>query len=250
MLKTNLIKSGIIIVLLLSVLTGCGRSEGPVNAEPTTTVESNKEPVYSESPGPKQTIKPDETQNTEQNSNVAQTSKPESTQPSPSESSGSIKMVIDKNIAKKGEIIRAEIFVDNIQGIAGYQVNIKYDPSILQAVDPDSGAPITKRQMPKDGNILVNSKYEFMPLASNDIERGVLNFGKLYINLNDYKNSGNPENSGVIAVIGFKVLEEKSTTVTFEDVATMPDALSGTMLFDWNGKRASGYKIIQHDKIN
>lgn len=47
-------------------------------------------------------------------------------------SQSSISLVIDKISAKIGETITAEIKVENILNFYGYQVNIKYDPLVLQ----------------------------------------------------------------------------------------------------------------------
>ena len=54
----------------------------------------------------------------------------------------------------------------------------------------------------------------------------------------------------VIGVIGFKVLKKESTSISFEDTATMPGSVSGTILFDWNCKTITDYSVIQPEKIN
>jgi hypothetical protein len=157
---------------------------------------------------------------------------------------------MDKNTAAKGEIIKVELTVKSIPNLVAYQVNIKYDPSVLQAVDPDTGEPLANDEPPKDGNILVNSSYGVIPVNNHSIEKGILNFGKSYINYNKYKSDGKPEHSGVLAIIGFKVLEETSTAIAFEDVGSMSGAITGTFLFDWDGNQLTGYTVVQPGKIN
>jgi len=79
--------------------------------------------------------------------------------PSAAPSKGIVKMELNKNTAFVGDIIIAEIKVDNFDNIAGYQFNIKYDPQVLQPIDPDTNVPYGKSTMPKDGTILVNPEF-------------------------------------------------------------------------------------------
>jgi len=61
--------------------------------------------------------------------------------------------------------------------------------------------------MPKSGNLLSNPEYGSIYGVLNKIEEGILNFGKAYTYLNDYKLSNSPEETGILAEIGFKVLK-------------------------------------------
>ncbi|HHV28907.1 MAG TPA: cellulosome anchor protein [Clostridium sp.] len=256
MIKSSLIKIGIITVLLVSILCSCSTTgRESKTADPTASIEANKdndaskEPVYSESPDIMETAKPDPSPD---NTDVLnQTSEPTNNEELTGNlNAADIRIVLDRNTAKKGEIITAKIILNNIANIAGYQVNIKYDPNILQAVDLDSGEPLENKQMPSDGNILVNSDYNVLPLVANDDEKGLINFGKAYIDVDKYRESNKPESSGVLALIGFKVLKEDSTTVAFEDTPTMPNALSGTFFYDWNFEVLTNYSVGEGARLN
>ena len=107
-----------------------------------------------------------------------------------------------------------------------------------------------RRTFPKDGDILVNDNYKVLTMASNNIEEGILNFGKTYTFFDEYRKSGNGENTGTLAVIGFKVLKEEPVSVGFEDTVTMPGGISGTLLYDWKGNRITNYTTSQPFTIN
>ena len=98
-----------------------------------------------------------------------------------------ISLELDKNVAKVGDIIKAVVKINDINDFAGYQVNIKYDPSVLQAVHPDTQIPLSSNTMPKDGNLLVNSDYGPVSGVLNNTDEGILNFGKAYTLVKDYK---------------------------------------------------------------
>ncbi|MFZ5988318.1 MAG: S-layer homology domain-containing protein [Bacillota bacterium] len=167
------------------------------------------------------------------------------------EAAPSIELQLDKTAANIGEIIRATIRINNIENFSAYHVNIKYDPTVLQAVNPNTGAAYTDRTMPLDGTLLLNQDYGIVSVATHDITNGILNFAKSYTYLEDYRASGLGEKSGTLAVIGFKVLKVQGTSVRFEDAVTLPNAVSGTLLFDWYGNRPStDYDIIQPGSIN
>ncbi|WP_010247797.1 S-layer homology domain-containing protein [Acetivibrio cellulolyticus] len=167
------------------------------------------------------------------------------------DSTSSVKIELDKTSAAVGEIIKASVIVDNVSGFAGYQVNIKYDPTVLEAVNPDTGAAFTNSTNPKNGTILNDATYGALPIASNNILQGILNFGKTYTSLEGYKASGSAETSGTVAVIGFKVLKAEETSIEFAKTSTMPTAVSGVLLFDWDGnKLTSGYSITNPPVVN
>jgi len=167
------------------------------------------------------------------------------------DTTSSIKIELDKTSAAVGDIIKASVVVNNVNGFAGYQVNIKYDPTVLEAINLDTGAAFTNTTIPQSGTILNNSEYGILPIASNNISQGILNFSKAYTNLNDYKASGSAETTGTVAVIGFKVRRVEETKIEFAQTSTMPTAVSGVLLFDWDGnKLTSGYSIINPPAIN
>ena len=77
-----------------------------------------------------------------------------------------------------------------------------------------------------------------------------MNFGKSYSFLSDYRMSGKGEGStGTLGTIGFKVLKEGNTSISFADTITMPNSIFGTMLFDWNGNKITSYSVIQPETI-
>lgn len=161
-----------------------------------------------------------------------------------------ISLEFDKTSAEVGEIVNATVSVNNIENFAGYQINLKYDPAVLQPV-AKSGNSYTNNTIPSGGTILTNPDFGKLPMAKNNVENGILNFSSLYTNLEDYKASGNAEKTGTLAVIQFKILQGKATTVSFEDTDKMPGAISGTMLFNWNGEKiSSGYSVIQAGILN
>jgi len=163
----------------------------------------------------------------------------------------SIRIELDKTSAAVGDIIKASIIVDNVKGFAGYQVNIKYDPTVLEAVNLETGAAFTDTTVPQNGTILNKAEYGVLPIASHNISQGILNFSKAYTNLNSYKADGSAETTGTVAIIGFKVRRVEETIIEFAPTSTMPTAVSGVLLFDWDGnKLTSGYSIINPPSIN
>ncbi|MEN2775233.1 cohesin domain-containing protein [Acetivibrio clariflavus] len=162
-----------------------------------------------------------------------------------------ITMTFDKNSAEAGEIITATLKVNKISNLSGYQVNIKYDPEVLQAVNPNTGRAYTNSTIPTSGELFTSEDYGVLPNAAHNIEKGILNFSRSYINLKAYREDGVAEETGTIAVIGFKVLQKKETAVLFENAASIPNAIDGTVLIDWYGNKiSSGYTVIQPEKIN
>ncbi|HOM01739.1 MAG TPA: cohesin domain-containing protein [Acetivibrio sp.] len=265
MFKSSLIKIGIIgCVLMMLLLSSCNTTEkGKDTAQPSASVETthgtlaSKEPVGSKAPDVsdgEQTANPNQfsdNNNSDGNEISNQTSEPANDEELTEKPDNSnFQIILDKNIAKEGEIITAKIVLNNIANVAGYQVNIKYDPNVLQAVNLDTGKPLENKQMPNGGDVLVNPEYNSLPLVANDVENGVINFGRAYVYVDKYKEGNKPENGGVLALIGFKVLKEESTTIAFADSPTMPNAVLGTYVYDWNFKVLSNYSVSKGVKIN
>lgn len=172
--------------------------------------------------------------------------------PVPNEPSTSnyIYLKVDKNQGEVGDVIKAEISINLAANFAGYQLNLKYDPEVLQAVNYETHEPFDKGTRPPGATILTNQEYLPMNLVDNDIADGVLNFGTTYTNYPDYKASGVAEKSGVLAVIGFKILKKETTVIGFENGEAMPTGKQGTMLFNWDGNRLSSYEVVGVQKIN
>ena len=166
------------------------------------------------------------------------------------DASPSIELVFDSLKGKPGDILVATIKVNNLKNFAGYQVNISYDRNVLKPVDPETGKDYNSTTPLVGGTVLTNKKYGPTPLAVHDLKSGTLNFSNIYIYLDRYKESGSPEETGIIGKIGFKVIDVRNTRVKFLDSITMPDAITGTYLFDWDGNTISGYDVIQPDKID
>nr|3FNK_A Chain A, Cellulosomal scaffoldin adaptor protein B [Acetivibrio cellulolyticus]3FNK_B Chain B, Cellulosomal scaffoldin adaptor protein B [Acetivibrio cellulolyticus]3FNK_C Chain C, Cellulosomal scaffoldin adaptor protein B [Acetivibrio cellulolyticus] len=162
-----------------------------------------------------------------------------------------ITMGYDKNAAEVGEIIKATVKINKITNFSGYQVNIKYDPTVLQAVNPKTGVAYTNSSLPTSGELLVSEDYGPIVQGVHKISEGILNLSRSYTALEVYRASESPEETGTLAVVGFKVLQKKATTVVFEDSETMPNGITGTTLFNWYGNRIqSGYFVIQPGEIN
>ncbi len=164
-----------------------------------------------------------------------------------------ITLDLDKTSAGVGDIIKASVRINQINNFAGYQVNIKYDPSVLQAVNPITGDAFKGNTEPLTGNILVNKDYSpYYYLLVHDINNGVLNFARMYSNIPAYMEGGAPETTGIIAVIGFRVVSSNisTTSIRFTDTPSMESAISGTILFDWDFNKISDYSVIQAPDID
>ncbi|TYQ16520.1 UNVERIFIED_CONTAM: cohesin domain-containing protein [Acetivibrio alkalicellulosi] len=163
--------------------------------------------------------------------------------------SGEIAMDLDKTLVEVGDIIKATIRIKDITNFSGYQLNIKYDPEVLEAVNVETGEAYDDSTMPQSGDILANPDLGNVTAVSHSTSEGILNFGNAYQYLEDYIEINEPEETGVIAVIGFKVLQAKDTEIKFVDTDSMPNAITGTQLFDWESETVTGYKVIQPEPI-
>ncbi|UWV47856.1 S-layer homology domain-containing protein [Acetivibrio thermocellus] len=162
----------------------------------------------------------------------------------------SIELKFDRNKGEVGDILIGTVRINNIKNFAGFQVNIVYDPKVLMAVDPETGKEFTSSTFPPGRTVLKNNAYGPIQIADNDPEKGILNFALAYSYIAGYKETGVTEESGIIAKIGFKILQKKSTAVKFQDTLSMPGAILGTQLFDWDGEVITGYEVIQPDVLS
>ncbi|NMB33448.1 MAG: hypothetical protein GX992_04310 [Clostridium sp.] len=160
-----------------------------------------------------------------------------------------IAMELDKTRVAVGDIVTATITVNGVENFSAYQVNIKYDPKMLQAIDIATGSPYKAGTFPDNGTILINGRYDPVQAVANDVKNGILNFGSVYVSVEKYRNAGEPEESGLIGKIGFKALSAGQVDIKFEDTNTMPVAVEGTMLFDWHGRKIRNYSVIQPEQI-
>ena len=157
---------------------------------------------------------------------------------------------LDKTEATVGDVIVATVRVNEIKNLSGYQVNIKYDPEVLKAVDPITKNAYTNKTLPLNGELLINDDYSVLARAESNVSEGILNFSRGYVNLEEYKLNNDPEETGTILVVGFEVLKANNTVIKFEGTSTMPNGIEGTLLFDWDGNRiAEGYSVIQPKEI-
>ena len=120
-------------------------------------------------------------------------------------SEGSISLELDRNSVSVGDIINAVIKINDVDCLSAYQLNIKYDPEFLQPVVPDTLNPYNSATVPDDGTLIANEEYGPFSVAANNIEEGILNFGKSYSFLSDYRMSGKGEGStGTLGTIDLK----------------------------------------------
>jgi hypothetical protein len=168
------------------------------------------------------------------------------------DSTSSISIELDKTDAKVGETITASIKINNIENFSGYQVNLRYNAEVLEAVNAKTGEKFAEKTLPGDGDLLLNQEYTPIGIVDNDPPAGILNMARSYLSIEEYKKSGKPESTGTLAVIGFKVLKQAATEIIFEDLGTMPGSNQGTMLYRWDGKKVENesYKVIFSPKIN
>jgi len=169
--------------------------------------------------------------------------------PTPTETSskGEISLTLDKTNAKVGDVIKATVYVKDFDCIAGYQVGIKYDPAVLQPIYED-GTPYDRGSVPENGDLL-QKRFSFTDMADNDSKNGILCFGRSYMNLSAYKNSGIPETTGTLGTICFKVLKNEPAKVFFYESPAMPDSVEGTLIFDWDAVQVKGYKVVQQKEV-
>ncbi|MDQ2086159.1 cohesin domain-containing protein [Herbivorax sp. ANBcel31] len=238
------------VLLVISLLSACGsdtEGETDVSDSVVTDSESGSSDQGSES-------KSDDTGEDEEKDSekklVADVD--EDTVPVPNDPSTDnyIHLKLDKNEGEVGDIMKAEVKLDVAESVAGFQVNIKYDPEILKPVNYDTRESFEDSTKPPGATMVTSENYLPLNLADNDLENGFLNFGASYANLNDYKDDGEPENSGILGIIGFEILKKEATLIGFENSPAMPDGKNGTMLFDWDGRRFSNYEVVGIQKIN
>ncbi len=172
------------------------------------------------------------------------------------DSPGTVSIAFDRQDANVGDIITASVNIADIPEFAGIQFNLKYDPAVLQAVDPVTGQPYPSKvngivnfnnQLRSD--ILLNDAY--IPYEYIDINsvNGTFNGTRGYIIINDYRQTGIAETQGTVARIGFKVLSHETTSICFEGCVTMPRANCGTLVANWYGQMISDYVVNQPDSI-
>lgn len=176
-----------------------------------------------------------------------------SSSPLPNSHDSYITLELDKAKANVGDIIKATVRINGSNILSGYQVNITYDPEVLQPVNPYTGKAYKDNTNPLPGNILVNEAYQPVDYAQNNINNGILNFGRIYVDKDTYEKSGVYETTGITDIIGFKVISPAviNTGVYFTGTPLMPGAVSGTFLADAEGKLLTSfdYYVLQPGDI-
>ena len=122
-------------------------------------------------------------------------------------------------------------------------------PEVLQPVK-SNGTPYNKGTTAESGDLLSNPEFGIFAIGDNDLNSGVINQSKCYMNFETYKNSGSSESTGTISVVYFKVLKVKETSISFAPHKAMPGAKEGTFLFDWNGVTLKDYSVLKDVKID
>lgn len=161
-------------------------------------------------------------------------------------SESNVILEFDKTEAEVGEIVRATVKVNNIKNLAGYQINISYDPDVVTVVNANTGvdaSPVVT------GDLINNQEYGILPVLSNEKDKGLIAVGRTYLYLDDYKEDGQPEESGILFEIGFKILKKETTSIAFTD-EKLPNSVGGTALFNWYGDRINNYTVKTPQKIN
>jgi hypothetical protein len=147
----------------------------------------------------------------------------------------------DRTNIKVGDIVKVSLGIRDFSAFAGYQANIKYDKAVLQPVYSD-GIEYDANSTPETGDLL-QKRYSPTDMAAHDLTVGNLTFGRTYMNMASYKNSGVAERSGTVAYICFKVLKASDTIIELKDVKSLTNPVSGTMIFDWDGYQINNYTV-------
>jgi hypothetical protein len=144
-----------------------------------------------------------------------------------------------ESVKESFDIAKITIYIKNIANFSGYQANLIYDPHVLKPVYRDGSE--YDIQSPVEAGSLLTNQYSPIDFAKHDLQSGVLNFARAYMSINAYKASGVSEHSGSIAIIYFRMLKQEYTHITLANCNTMPEAISGTILTDWDGNQIFNY---------
>ncbi|MDP4181939.1 MAG: cohesin domain-containing protein, partial [Bacillota bacterium] len=158
---------------------------------------------------------------------------------------GSISVIFNTNKIKDiNQVIYATVEIKNMRKFYGYQLNLKYDPQVLQPVT-QTGGSYTSISDPEWGTVLRNWDYEPNSFAINNLNNGRILLNCAYTDLLKYKNSQALESDGTLATFKFKVIKLKDTKLVFQNSGISPKEKSGSVLVDWDGSVISDYEVIQ-----
>lgn len=139
------------------------------------------------------------------------------------------------------DLLKVTLYIKNIANFSGYQANLAYDPQVLKPVYFDGSE--YDSQSPVETGSLLTKNYIPVDFALHDLQKGILNFGRTYLAVNSYKNSGVSESSGSIAVIYFRILKNQAAQIRLENCQTMPGAINGTLVTDWDANQLLNYNV-------
>jgi hypothetical protein len=149
---------------------------------------------------------------------------------------------------ESADMLKVTLYIKNIDNFSGYQANLVYDPQVLKPVYSD-GSEYDSQSPVYAGNLLTKN-YAPVDFAKHDLQNGVLNFGRTYMAVNSYKDSGVSESSGSIAIICFKILKYETTQIRFENCEAMPGSINGTIITDWDGNQDLNYNVDERFTIS
>ncbi len=142
---------------------------------------------------------------------------------------------------ESADIYKVTLNIKNIENFSGYQANLVYDPNVLKPIYSD-GSQYSYQSTIETGNLLTK-KYSPVDYAMNDLQNGVLTFGRSYMALSSYKSSGISESTGSIGIIYFKILKNETTQINLENCSAMLGAVNGTIIADWDGCQILNYSV-------
>jgi len=128
-----------------------------------------------------------------------------------------VSISLENQPTRKGDIITASINIGEISNLAGYGLNIKYNSDVLKPVDSTTKNPYEEDTIPKIGDVLADTNYEYVTMARHDLNEGILSFGRTVKDLDEYRNKGNAVVKGVLAEISFEVLEVADVKIEVAD---------------------------------
>lgn len=168
-----------------------------------------------------------------------------------------VSISLENQPARKGDIITASINIGEISNLAGYGLNIKYNPDVLKPVDSITKNPYKEDTIPRIGDVLADANYEYVTMAHHDLNKGILSFGRTVKDLDEYSNNGNAVTKGVLAEISFEVLEVADIKIEFADDtdnkywrADTYINKKGVQFFDSNGDSIDVESTVPVNNVN
>ncbi len=124
-----------------------------------------------------------------------------------------IETVID---AAAGDVVTATVVVQGVVDLDTYQVEIAFDPEKLELLQVSKDAPVSGFE-----NILESKGGQCLGYESVDESGGVVNIANSLVGRDSAQA---PDGSGVIAVLRFKILDDRPAFLNLENVVFMDSA--------------------------